>query len=108
MPERIPNNVGLADNKVAAAGAGAIGSRASSTGEEMGPSDFNAAERLSAHGDQRRSSGLATYGSLKMPDYRWEFSSPTRRRIARSASATCAAKRRGKQVPGEHRRSCAG
>ncbi|MCW5700933.1 MAG: benzoyl-CoA 2,3-epoxidase subunit BoxB, partial [Rhodospirillales bacterium] len=71
LNERIPNNVGLSDNKVLQRALEHWQPRFLSWWRELGPEGFQAADVYLRTATSVDAQGWATYGSVKMPDYRW-------------------------------------
>ncbi|MGH3183951.1 MAG: hypothetical protein ACRDOE_18905, partial [Streptosporangiaceae bacterium] len=69
--ERIPNNVGLAENRTLQRALEHWQPRFLDWWREMGPSDFLAADVYLRTATSVDAKGWATYGTVKMPDYRW-------------------------------------
>src|ERR1700674_1122086 len=69
--ERIPNNVDLADNKTLQRALEHWQPRFLNWWREMGPSDFLASDVYLRTATSVDAKGWASYGSVKMPDYRW-------------------------------------
>lgn len=69
--ELIPNNVNLAEDRTLLRALEHWQPRFLDWWKEMGPSDFNAADVYLRTATSVDSKGWATYGSVKMPDYRW-------------------------------------
>ncbi|HEX4111571.1 MAG TPA: benzoyl-CoA 2,3-epoxidase subunit BoxB, partial [Stellaceae bacterium] len=69
--ERIPNNVDLADNKILQRALEHWQPRFLDWWREMGPTDFLQAEPYLRTATSVDRAGWATFGHVKMPDYRW-------------------------------------
>ncbi|HUK07360.1 MAG TPA: benzoyl-CoA 2,3-epoxidase subunit BoxB [Stellaceae bacterium] len=100
--ERIPNNVDLAENKVLQRALETWQPRFLDWWREMGPSDFAAAEVYLRTATSVDAKGWATYGAVRMPEYRWGIflAEPTARTIGFGDEL---GKPVWQQVPGEHR-----
>jgi len=100
--ERIPNNVDLAENKVLQRALETWQPRFLDLWREMGPSDFAAAEVYLRTATSVDAKGWATYGAVRMPEYRWGIflAEPTARTIGFGDEF---GKPVWQQVPGEHR-----
>ena len=101
--ELIPNNVDLAGNKTLQRALEHWQPHFLDWWREMGPSDFNAAEVYLRTATSVDAKGWASYGAVKMPDYRWGIflANPVAdRRIGFGDEFGKAA---WQQVPGEHR-----
>jgi benzoyl-CoA 2,3-dioxygenase component B len=101
--ERIPNNVGLADNKVLQRALEHWQPRFLDWWKEMGPTDFNAADVYLRTATSVDHQGWATYGSLKMPDYRWGIFLADKKEDRRIGFGDLRGEKAWEQVPGEHR-----
>jgi benzoyl-CoA 2,3-epoxidase subunit B len=101
--ERIPNNVGLADNKVLQRALEQWQPKFLDWWKEMGPTDFNAADCYLRTATSVDSQGWATYGSLKMPDYRWGIFLTDKVADRRIGFGDLLGQPAWEQVPGEHR-----
>jgi len=99
---RIPNNVDLAENKVLQRALETWQPRFLDWWREMGPSDFAAAEVYLRTATSVDAKGWATYGAVRMPEYRWGIflAEPTARTIGFGDEF---GKPVWQQVPGEHR-----
>jgi benzoyl-CoA 2,3-dioxygenase component B len=101
--ERIPNNVDLASNRTLQRALEHWQPQFLNWWREMGPSDFQAADvylRTAVSVDRK---GWASFGQVKMPDYRWGIflaESDPERRIGFGDEF---GKPVWQQVPGEHR-----
>ena len=69
--ERIPNNVGLADNRALQRALEQWQPRFLDWWREMGPSSFRGADVYLRTATTADESGWASYGHIAMPDYRW-------------------------------------
>ncbi len=69
--ERIPNNVGLGENRALQRALEHWQPRFLDWWREMGPSAFQTADVYLRTATSVDAEGWATYGSVKMPDYRW-------------------------------------
>ncbi|HUN47634.1 MAG TPA: benzoyl-CoA 2,3-epoxidase subunit BoxB, partial [Stellaceae bacterium] len=69
--ERIPNNVDLGENRTLQRALEQWQPRFLDWWREMGPSDFAAADVYLRTATSVDAKGWATYGTLRMPDYRW-------------------------------------
>ena len=69
--ERIPNNVDLANDRALQRALEHWQPRFQDWWREMGPSDFAAADVYLRTATGVDAQGWATYGTVKMPDYRW-------------------------------------
>src|SRR5947209_17020391 len=69
--ERIPNNVGLGDNRTLQRALEQWQPKFLDWWRNMGPSDFQAADVYLRTATSVDAKGWASYGVLKMPDYRW-------------------------------------
>jgi benzoyl-CoA 2,3-epoxidase subunit B len=69
--ERIPNNVGLANDRALQRALEHWQPRFLDWWREMGPNDFAAADVYLRTATGVDAQGWATYGAVKMPDYRW-------------------------------------
>ena len=100
--ELIPNNVDLTDNKVLQRALETWQPRFLDWWREMGPSDFSAAEVYLRTATSVDAKGWATYGAVRMPEYRWGIflAEPTARTIGFGDEY---GKPVWQQVPGEHR-----
>src|SRR5690242_7918118 len=101
--ERIPNNVDLADNKTLQRALEHWQPRFLDWWRELGPSDFLDADVYLRTATSVDAKGWATYGTVKMPDYRWGIflADPTPDR--RIGFGDEFGKPVWQQVPGEHR-----
>src|ERR1700719_1703871 len=69
--ERIPNNVGLADNRALQRALEQWQPRFLDWWREMGPSSFSGADVYLRTATTADESGWASYGHIAMPEYRW-------------------------------------
>lgn len=86
--ELIPNNVDLAGNKQLQRALEHWQPRFLNWWKELGPEGSQASEVYLRTATSVDAKGWATYGYVKMPDYRWESSLPIKSLSGRSASAT--------------------
>ena len=101
--ERIPNNVNLTDNRVLQRALEHWQPRFLGWWRDMGPTDFNGADvylRTATSVDAR---GWATYGSVKMPDYRWGIFLADKYPERKIGFGDFRGQPAWEQVPGEHR-----
>src|SRR5690348_8524631 len=101
--EQIPNNVGLSDNRVLQRALEQWQPRFLDWWREMGPTDFNAADCYLRTATGVDAQGWATYGSLKMPDYRWGIFLADKIPDRRIGFGDLYGQPVWEQVPGEHR-----
>src|SRR6202007_3170777 len=99
----IPNNVGLADNRTLQRALEHWQPHFLDWWREMGPSDFNAAEVYLRTATSVDAKGWATYGTVKMPDYRWGIFLADAVPDRRVGFGDEFGKPVWQQVPGEHR-----
>src|SRR5580704_12826686 len=97
--ERIPNNVDLAGNKTLQRALEHWQPRFLDWWKEMGPSDFLASDVYLRTATSVDAKGWASYGAVKMPDYRWGIFLADRR----IGFGDEFGKPAWQQVPGEHR-----
>ena len=69
--ERIPNNVGLADNRALQRALEQWQPRFLDWWREMGPSSFRGADVYLRTATTADENGWASYGHVPMPEYRW-------------------------------------
>jgi benzoyl-CoA 2,3-epoxidase subunit B len=103
--ERIPNNVGLSDNRALQRALEQWQPRFLDWWREMGPSSFRGAEVYLRTATSADENGWASYGHIAMPEYRWGIflADPvTDRRIG---FGDAIGESVWQQVPGEHRSS---
>ena len=101
--ERIPNNVGLADNRALQRALEHWQPRFLDWWKEMGPTAFLGADvylRTATAVDAR---GWASYGAVKMPDYRWGIFLADPVPDRRIGFGDALGEPVWQQVPGEHR-----
>jgi benzoyl-CoA 2,3-epoxidase subunit B len=101
--ELIPNNVDLAGNKTLQRALEHWQPHFLDWWREMGPSDFNAAEVYLRTATSVDAKGWATYGEVKMPDYRWGIFLADPVPDRRIGFGDEYGKPAWQQVPGEHR-----
>ena len=101
--ERIPNNIGLTDDRALQRALEHWQPRVLDWWREMGPSDFLEAEvylRTATSVDQQ---GWASFGMVKMPDYRWGIFLAEPQADRRIGFGDRFGEPVWQQVPGEHR-----
>ena len=103
--ERIPNNVGLADNRALLRALEQWQPRFLDWWREMGPSSFRGADVYLRTATTADESGWASYGHVAMPEYRWGvfLADPVPDR--RIGFGDAMGEPVWQQVPGEHRSS---
>src|ERR1700731_841154 len=101
--ERIPNNVGLADNRALQRALEQWQPRFLDWWREMGPSSFRGADVYLRTATTADESGWASYGHVAMPEYRWGvfLADPVPDR--RIGFGDAMGEPVWQQVPGEHR-----
>src|SRR5690348_5677901 len=101
--ERIPNNVGLADNRALQRALEQWQPRFLDWWREMGPSSFRGADVYLRTATAADENGWACYGHVTMPEYRWGIflADPVADRRIGFGDAT--GEPVWQQVPGEHR-----
>jgi benzoyl-CoA 2,3-dioxygenase component B len=101
--ERIPNNVDLGENRTLQRALEQWQPRFLDWWREMGPSDFAASDVYLRTATSVDAKGWATYGTLRMPDYRWGIflAEPTADRTIGFGDEM--GRPAWQQVPGEHR-----
>ncbi|HKF74121.1 MAG TPA: benzoyl-CoA 2,3-epoxidase subunit BoxB [Stellaceae bacterium] len=101
--ERIPNNVDLGENRTLQRALEQWQPKFLDWWREMGPSDFQAAEVYLRTATSVDAKGWASYGAVKMPEYRWGIflADPTPDRSIGFGDEF--GKPVWQQVPGEHR-----
>ncbi len=107
--EKIPNNVDLTDDRTLQRALEHWQPKFLQWWQTMGPSDFAAADIYLRTAVGVDAAGWASYGQVRMPDYRWGiFLADAGARRARSASAITWASRRGSRCPANTARRCGG
>src|SRR5689334_637270 len=101
--ERIPNNVDLGENRTLQRALEHWQPRFLDWWREMGPSDFLGAEVYLRTATSVDAKGWATYGALRMPDYRWGIFLAEPVPDRRIGFGDELGKPAWTQVPGEHR-----
>jgi benzoyl-CoA 2,3-dioxygenase component B len=101
--ERIPNNVDLADNKTLQRALEHWQPRFLDWWREMGPSDFLQSEPYLRTAISVDRAGWATFGHVKMPDYRWGIFLAEQEQDRRIGFGDEMGKPVWQQVPGELR-----
>src|SRR6185437_866076 len=101
--ERIPNNVDLAENRTLQRALEHWQPRFLDWWRGMGPTDFLAADVYLRTATSVDAKGWATYGSVKMPDYRWGIFLADAVPDRRIGFGDEFGKPAWQQVPGEHR-----
>jgi benzoyl-CoA 2,3-epoxidase subunit B len=101
--ERIPNNVDLASNRTLQRALEQWQPRFLDWWREMGPTDFQGSDVYLRTATSVDAKGWASYGAVKMPDYRWGIflADPTADRTIGFGDEF--GKPAWQQVPGEHR-----
>ena len=94
--ERIPNNVNLHDNRRLLRALEEWQPRFLQWWSDMGPEGFQARNVYLRTATSVDAQGWAHFDYVRMPDYRWGISWPSRRRTGRSASGPIAGSRRGR------------
>src|SRR4051794_21375089 len=103
--ERIPNNVGLADNRALQRALEQWQPRFLDWWREMGPSSFRGADvylRTATAADEK---GWASYGNVALPEYRWGIFLADPVPDRRIGFGDAMGEPVWQQVPGEHRSS---
>jgi benzoyl-CoA 2,3-epoxidase subunit B len=101
--ERIPNNVDLAGNRALQRALEQWQPHFLDWWREMGPSGFQAADVYLRTAISVDAAGWASYGSVKMPDYRWGIFLADAVPDRRIGFGDCCGEPVWQQVPGEHR-----
>ena len=101
--ERIPNNVNLTDNRVLQRALEHWQPRFLGWWRDMGPTDFNGADVYLRTATSVDAQGWATYGSVKMPDYRWGIFLADKYPERKIGFGDLQGQPAWEQVPGEHR-----
>ena len=100
---RIPNNVGLGENRTLQRALEQWQPRFLDWWREMGPSDFLNADVYLRTAISVDTQGWATFGKVKMPDYRWGIFLAEPAADRRIGFGDEIGKEVWQQVPGEHR-----
>ncbi len=103
--ERIPNNVGLADNRALQRALEQWQPRFLGWWREMGPSSFRGAEVYLRTATTADENGWASYGHIAMPEYRWGIFLADPVPDRRIGFGDAMGEPVWQQVPGEHRSS---
>src|SRR5246500_3429049 len=103
--ERIPNNVGLADNRALQRALEQWQPRFLDWWREMGPSSFRGADVYLRTATTADESGWASYGHIAMPEYRWGIFLADPVPDRRIGFGDARGEPVWQQVPGEHRSS---
>ena len=103
--ERIPNNVGLADNRALQRALEQWQPRFLDWWREMGPSSFRGADVYLRTATTADESGWASYGHIAMPEYRWGIFLADPVPDRRIGFGDALGEPVWQQVPGEHRSS---
>ena len=103
--ERIPNNVGLADNRALQRALEQWQPRFLDWWREMGPSSFRGADVYLRTATTADESGWASYGHIAMPEYRWGIFLADPVPDRRIGFGDAMGEPVWQQVPGEHRSS---
>jgi benzoyl-CoA 2,3-dioxygenase component B len=101
--ERIPNNVDLGSDRALQRALEHWQPKFISWWKEMGPSDFQASDVYLRTATSVDAKGWATYGQLKMPDYRWGIFLADRMPDRRIGFGDSMGQPVWEQVPGEFR-----
>jgi len=101
--ERIPNNVDLGGNRALQRALEQWQPHFLDWWREMGPSGFQMADVYLRTAISVDAAGWATYGSVKMPDYRWGIFLADAVPDRRIGFGDCYGEPVWQQVPGEHR-----
>jgi len=107
LEAKIPNNVGLRDNKRLTMALEKWQPKFLDWWKGMGPTDFNEDQIYLRTAVGVGQGGWAHFDYVKMPDYRWASSWPTAPTIARSTSATTSARTHGSQCRASSATACA-
>ena len=106
--DRIPNNVSLGSNRTLQRALEHWQPEFLNWWHGLGPSDFNASDVYLRTAISVDTKGWATFGYVRMPDYRWGIFLATRKKpIAASVSATTSASRSGSRFPANIAPRCA-
>ncbi|MBV9815503.1 MAG: benzoyl-CoA 2,3-epoxidase subunit BoxB, partial [Alphaproteobacteria bacterium] len=103
--ERIPNNVGLADNRALQRALEQWQPRFLDWWREMGPSSFGGADVYLRTATTADENGWASYGHVAMPEYRWGIFLADPVPDRRIGFGDAIDEPVWQQVPGEHRSS---
>jgi hypothetical protein len=103
LEAKIPNNVGLRENKRLMMALEKWQPKFLEWWGALGPSDFNQDQIYLRTAIGVGQGGWAHFDYVKMPDYRWGIFLADGPAIARSTSATTSARSRWQEVPGEFR-----
>ena len=103
--ERIPNNVGLADNRALQRALEQWQPRFLDWWREMGPSSFRGADVYLRTATTADENGWASYGHVAMPEYRWGIFLADPVPDRRIGFGDALGEPVWQQVPGEHRSS---
>jgi benzoyl-CoA 2,3-dioxygenase component B len=103
--ERIPNNVGLADNRALQRALEQWQPRFLDWWREMGPSSFRGADVYLRTATTADENGWASYGHIAMPEYRWGIFLAEPVPDRRIGFGDAMGEPVWQQVPGEHRSS---
>jgi benzoyl-CoA 2,3-dioxygenase component B len=103
--ERIPNNVGLADNRALQRALEQWQPRFLDWWREMGPSSFRGADVYLRTATTADENGWASYGHIAMPEYRWGIFLADPVADRRIGFGDAIGEPVWQQVPGEHRSS---
>jgi benzoyl-CoA 2,3-dioxygenase component B len=103
--ERIPNNVGLADNRALQRALEQWQPRFLDWWREMGPSSFRGADVYLRTATTADENGWASYGHVPMPEYRWGIFLADPVPDRRIGFGDAIGEPVWQQVPGEHRSS---
>src|SRR6516164_4144409 len=101
--ERIPNNVGLADNRALQRALEQWQPRFLDWWREMGPSSFRGADVYLRTATTADENGWASYGHVAMPEYRWGIFLADPQPDRRIGFGDALGEPVWQQVPGEHR-----
>jgi benzoyl-CoA 2,3-dioxygenase component B len=101
--ERIPNNVDLGENRTLQRALEQWQPKFLDWWREMGPSDFQAADVYLRTATSVDAKGWASYGAVKMPDYRWGIFLADATPDRAIGFGDEFGKPAWQQVPGEHR-----
>ena len=101
--DRIPNNVDLGSNRTLQRALEHWQPEFLNWWQELGPRDFQVADVYLRTATSVDAKGWATYGFVRMPEYRWGIFLADAIPTARSASATAIGQEVWQQIPGEYR-----